>query len=115
MVPSSLGCGAVVFAASAMFQPSRARRRAMALPMPRLPPVIKAVRFFRVCCSAIRFCKSKDFVSWTAAHNFFKCPYQFADVHIFQYANDVYAQLELIDTFAYSQIASLVSLFQKPI
>ncbi len=43
MVPGSLGCGSVVFAAMTMFAPSRAARSAMAWPMPRLAPVMKSV------------------------------------------------------------------------
>src|SRR3954452_6224901 len=43
MVPGSFGWGSVVFAAMTMFAPSRAARRAMALPMPRLAPVMNSV------------------------------------------------------------------------
>jgi NAD(P)-dependent dehydrogenase (short-subunit alcohol dehydrogenase family) len=42
-VPSSFGCGVSVFASSATLAPSRAARRAMARPMPRLPPDIRIV------------------------------------------------------------------------
>src|SRR5690242_241101 len=40
MVPGSLGWGAVVFAAMTIFAPSRAALSAMALPIPRLAPVM---------------------------------------------------------------------------
>ena len=43
IVPGSFGFGSSVFAAIAMFMPSRARRFAIANPMPREPPVMKAV------------------------------------------------------------------------
>src|SRR6476620_5713000 len=43
MVPSSFGCGSVVLAAIAMLAPSRASLSAIALPIPRLPPVIITV------------------------------------------------------------------------
>src|SRR5579864_3631646 len=43
MVPGSLGCGSVVFAAITTLAPSAAARRAMALPMPRLAPVMNRV------------------------------------------------------------------------
>src|SRR5258706_4257450 len=43
MVPGSFGCGSAVFAAMTMLAPSRAARRPMALPMPRLAPVMKSV------------------------------------------------------------------------
>src|SRR5690606_629158 len=47
-VPGSLGCGSEVFAAMMMLAPSRAARRAMALPMPRLAPLMKMVFPLRV-------------------------------------------------------------------
>ena len=43
MVPASLGCGSAVLAAITTLAPSRAARRAMARPMPRLPPVMNRV------------------------------------------------------------------------
>lgn len=43
MVPGSLGCGSAVFAATTTLAPSLATFRAIALPMPRLAPVIKTV------------------------------------------------------------------------
>ena len=43
MVPGSLGCGSAVFAAMATFAPSCAARKAIALPIPRLAPVMKRV------------------------------------------------------------------------
>ena len=42
-----LGCGSPVLAIRAMLAPSRAARRAMARPMPRLPPDIRMVRPWR--------------------------------------------------------------------
>src|SRR5262245_18838823 len=42
-VPGSLGCGLSVLATIAMLAPSRAARSAIALPMPRLAPVMKRV------------------------------------------------------------------------
>ncbi len=42
-VPSSLGCGWSVLAISATLAPSRAARRAIASPMPRLPPEMNSV------------------------------------------------------------------------
>src|SRR6185436_2394256 len=47
-VPGSLGCGSAVLATTAMFAPSRAARRAMANPMPRLAPVMNKVFPLRV-------------------------------------------------------------------
>ena len=38
-----LGCGSAVFATTAMLAPSRAARSAIALPMPRLAPVMNSV------------------------------------------------------------------------
>src|SRR6266567_2372681 len=43
MVPGSLGLGSVVLAAMAMLAPSRAARSAIALPMPRLAPLMNRV------------------------------------------------------------------------
>src|ERR1044071_2765352 len=43
MVPGNLGCASVVVAATTMLAPSRAARRPMALPMPRLAPVMNRV------------------------------------------------------------------------
>lgn len=43
MVPGSLGCGSAVLAATTMLAPSWAALRAMALPIPRLAPVINIV------------------------------------------------------------------------
>src|SRR5580704_11551466 len=43
MVPSSRGCGSVVLAMIATLAPSRAARRAIARPMPRLPPDMRMV------------------------------------------------------------------------
>src|SRR4051795_9333895 len=43
MVPLSFGCGSAVFAAIATLAPSRAARRAIASPMPRLPPDTNSV------------------------------------------------------------------------
>src|SRR5216684_410433 len=43
IVPGSLGCGWVVLAAIAILAPSRAARSAIALPMPRLAPVMNRV------------------------------------------------------------------------
>ena len=43
MVPASLGWGSAVLAATTTLAPSLATLRAMALPMPRLAPVIKTV------------------------------------------------------------------------
>src|ERR1700674_1581573 len=43
MVPRRLGWGSVVFAAMTTLAPSAAARRAMALPMPRLAPVMNRV------------------------------------------------------------------------
>ena len=47
MVPGSFGCGSVVFEAMTMFAPSRAARSAIALPIPRLAPVMKRVLSLR--------------------------------------------------------------------
>src|SRR5919197_5878172 len=47
MVPGSLGCGSVVFAATITLAPSRAARRAIARPIPRLAPVMNSVLPFR--------------------------------------------------------------------
>lgn len=44
MVPGSLGWATAVLAAMTMLAPSLAAFRAMALPMPRLPPVMKSVQ-----------------------------------------------------------------------
>ena len=44
IVPSSFGCGLSVLAISATLAPSRAARSAIARPMPRLPPLMNAVR-----------------------------------------------------------------------
>src|SRR5580693_5386226 len=46
MVPGSLGWGSSVFAATVTLAPSRAARKAIARPIPRLAPVIKSVRPF---------------------------------------------------------------------
>src|SRR5215212_5230868 len=43
MVPGNLGCGVSVFAATAMFAPSRAALSAIASPMPREAPVMNSV------------------------------------------------------------------------
>ncbi len=43
MVPGSFGCGSAVLAATTTLAPSRAAFRAMALPMPRLAPVMYRV------------------------------------------------------------------------
>src|SRR3954454_21083199 len=43
MVPGSFGCGSAVLASSATLAPSRAARRAIARPMPRLAPVMNSV------------------------------------------------------------------------
>src|SRR5215218_9833321 len=43
MVPGSLGWGSAVLAAMATLAPSAAARSAIALPMPRLPPVMNRV------------------------------------------------------------------------
>ena len=43
IVPSRRGCGSAVLAATTMLAPSRAARSAIALPMPRLAPVMKRV------------------------------------------------------------------------
>src|SRR5215469_2710021 len=43
MVPGNFGCGCVVLAAMAMLAPSRAARSAIALPIPRLAPVMNRV------------------------------------------------------------------------
>src|SRR5580704_7131467 len=43
MVPGRCLCGSAVFAAIAMLAPSRAARRAIASPMPRLAPVMNSV------------------------------------------------------------------------
>ncbi len=43
MVPGSFGWGSAVLAAMATLAPSAAARNAIALPMPRLPPVMKRV------------------------------------------------------------------------
>src|SRR5258706_2928483 len=48
MVPGSLGCGVVVFAATTTLAPSFAARSAIARPMPRDAPVMKSVLFFRL-------------------------------------------------------------------
>ena len=48
IVPGSLGWGSVVLAAIATLAPSRAARSAIALPMPRLAPVMKRVLPARV-------------------------------------------------------------------
>src|SRR5215212_7416413 len=48
MVPSNLGWGSAVFPAMAMFAPALANRFAIALPMPRVPPVISTVLFANV-------------------------------------------------------------------
>src|SRR5580704_16948072 len=48
MVPGNFGCGSTVLAATATFAPSRAARKAMARPMPRLAPVMKSVLPLRV-------------------------------------------------------------------
>ncbi len=42
-VPSRRGCGSAVFAINATFAPSRAARRAIARPIPRLPPEMNSV------------------------------------------------------------------------
>lgn len=44
MVPGSFGWGTAVLAAMMMLAPSLAAFRAMALPIPRLPPVMKSVQ-----------------------------------------------------------------------
>lgn len=44
MVPGNLGCGSVVFAAITILAPSLAAFKAIALPIPRLPPVMNNVR-----------------------------------------------------------------------
>ena len=44
IVPGSFGCGSTVFASTATLAPSRAARRAIARPMPRLAPVMSIVR-----------------------------------------------------------------------
>lgn len=44
IVPGSLGCGSVVLAAIIMLAPSFAAFKAIALPIPRLPPVMNNVR-----------------------------------------------------------------------
>jgi hypothetical protein len=41
MVSGNLGCGSTVLAAMAILAPSRAASRAVARPIPRLPPVMK--------------------------------------------------------------------------
>lgn len=43
IVPGSFECGSVVLAAITIFAPSRAHRKAMLLPIPLLPPVMKIV------------------------------------------------------------------------
>jgi hypothetical protein len=43
IVPGSFGCGSLVLAAMTMLAPSRAARRPMARPMPRLAPEMKRV------------------------------------------------------------------------
>src|SRR5690606_16538671 len=48
IVPSSFGCGVSVLASSTMFAPSAAARRAIASPMPRLPPDMRMVLPARV-------------------------------------------------------------------
>ncbi|MEA3221183.1 MAG: hypothetical protein OZX49_02302 [Immundisolibacter sp.] len=48
MVPGSLGCGWLVLAAMTMLAPSSAARSAIALPMPRLAPVMKSVFPYRL-------------------------------------------------------------------
>src|SRR5690606_18505120 len=47
MVPPSLSFSATDLAAITILTPSWAKRKAMALPIPRLAPVISAVLFFR--------------------------------------------------------------------
>src|ERR1700722_9136851 len=48
IVPGSLGCASAVLAATTTFAPSRAARSPMALPIPRLAPVMKSVLPFSV-------------------------------------------------------------------
>src|SRR5215212_4220193 len=50
MVPGSLGCGSVVFAAMATLAPSRAARRPIASPIPREAPVMNSVLPFSDIC-----------------------------------------------------------------
>ena len=50
MVPGSFGCGSAVFAAITILAPSSAARRAMALPIPRLAPVMNKVRPASLLC-----------------------------------------------------------------
>ena len=60
-VPGSLGCGSAVLAARTMFAPSRAKRSAIAKPMPRLAPEMKTVLFRKVvisCPGEVRRCGS---------------------------------------------------------
>src|SRR2546427_476798 len=47
MVPGNLGCGVTVLAAMTILAPSRAARRPMALPIPRLAPVMNKVFPFK--------------------------------------------------------------------
>src|ERR1700687_1539104 len=61
MVPGSLGGGSAVFAAMTTLAPSAAARRAMALPMPRLAPVMNRVlplRSAMVLDASIRICRA---------------------------------------------------------
>src|SRR6266571_4276523 len=55
MVPGSLACSLVVLAAMATFAPSRAAASAIALPMPRLAPVMKRVLPWSVATRASPF------------------------------------------------------------
>src|SRR5690606_26790636 len=55
MVPGSLGCGASLLAAMTTLAPSRAARRAISRPMPRLAPVMNSVLSCSVMgCSFLR-------------------------------------------------------------
>src|SRR5215203_1699591 len=54
MVPGSLGWGSAVFAAMATLAPSAAARSAIALPMPRLPPVMNRVLPLRSAMGLLR-------------------------------------------------------------
>src|SRR5262245_5549961 len=62
-VPSSLGCGSAVLAATTTLAPSRAALSPIALPMPRLAPVMNRVLPLRVAMAVARFGKDLDWDS----------------------------------------------------
>src|SRR6266567_8696818 len=67
MVPGNFGCGAAVLAAITMLAPSRAARSPMALPIPRLAPVMNKVFPFSVGMQCIRVFDALTFQPGTRA------------------------------------------------